>query len=175
MPTSLQDIEALSLAQLTLFCVRAEGEEICPRCKSSGPEVFQVIMDVSCPTCRGKGTRRIPLLEGVRETCPNQHMYSDGQTGPEVPHNLKCQCHGLGYRPTENAGAWLRAAHAISLTVEFVKYPDKEDVLCTIFPEGVPTHGRGKNHWDALHRALARALWDRMVDREKVLQCVRQM
>lgn len=39
---------------------------------------------------------RLLRLAEQKKPCSIQHMYSDGQTGPEVPHSPQCPCGGTG-------------------------------------------------------------------------------
>lgn len=81
-----------------------------------------------CPACHGtiinchhcNGTGRVPLLEGVREPCPNAALWPgrhDGMThdyawgkGTLVNEPVCTRCHSLGWTPTEDVWKWL--AHA---------------------------------------------------------------
>jgi len=121
----------LTTKQLQRLCARYE--DMCPFCHGRGRlrDVFEdsESQEAVCSEC--KGTGRIPLLEGVRESCKS--CQGDGKGRRPKPGGIslagafyeveptedRCLvCHGLGWTPTKNVEKWLRPPKRMMYKIE---------------------------------------------------------
>ena len=110
---------------------------------------------------------RVFALEGVREKCPCPDydieinswvgcLGTHATSGKACNHGAECDCRGLNKVPSCDLAAWIRAAHTLSVSIQMDYLEGKYG--CTLFPNGVPTHGNGASDFEALLAAVKAAL-----------------